>query len=298
MTASPETLTAVTPVGRALARLVERRVSTVPVVAPEGHLAGLFSGRALLALLARLLEPRGRAEAVQGLERLRDEPVASHLSLPPTCRPEATLEGACQEMVRARAHQLVVTDADRPVGMLSAIDAVRTLACLEALAPRPRAGRADLSPQDLRAGDVMTPLPDVIDADRPLGEACALILREGLSALPVVDRGGRALGVISARDLLLRLEPLLHPGASLEEPALVALGARRVRECLLRPAATCAPGETLGDACQRMVRERVHRLVIVESTRRVAGVLSAVDVVRALACMAALGRPGGQQRVG
>lgn len=295
MTASPETLTAVTPVRQAAARLVERRVSAVPVVGPDGRLEGLFTGQRLFGDLVRLLEPRAASEAGEWILELGRRPVSARTEAAGTCEPAAPLERVCQEMVRTRAHRRVVVDGGCVIGMLSAIDAVRALACIAALESEADPALGDLCARDLRVADVMTPLPDVLDADRTLAEAGGLLARQRrVSGLPVVDRGGRALGVLSFRDLLVRLEPLLRTGARLDAAELQGLGATRVREHLLRPAAVCRPEEHLGDACQRMVRERVHRLVVVESSRRVTGILSAIDVVRALACLAALARPWGR----
>ena len=53
-----------------------------------------------------------------------------------------------------------------------------------------------------RASDLMTPNPDTVRPDTPVAEAARLVHRSGHNRLPVVDKDGRLVGVVTRVDLL------------------------------------------------------------------------------------------------
>jgi H+/Cl- antiporter ClcA/CBS domain-containing protein len=82
---------------------------------------------------------------------------------------------------------------------------------------------------------------------------------------PVVDGQGRALGVLTRRDLL---DPAHPPEA-------------RLRELIRRPLAIALEGTSLREAADHMVRERVGRLLVLDGQQRVAAILTRSDLVEA-----------------
>jgi CBS domain-containing protein len=58
----------------------------------------------------------------------------------------------------------------------------------------------------MKAADVMTRDVVTIDATRSIGEVARLLLDRRISAVPVVDPGGRLAGIVSEGDLLRRVE--------------------------------------------------------------------------------------------
>jgi CBS domain-containing protein len=125
----------------------------------------------------------------------------------------------------------------------------------------------------LSAGDLMTMDPVVVAVDAPIEEAERLILDHGVSGLPVVDRDGDVLGVVSQTDFMHLADPdvrsLIHHKAS----------GIRVGEIMSRPPVTVGVSTPLVEAARRMVSERVHRVVVVDDEQRPLGVLSAMDFV-------------------
>jgi CBS domain-containing protein len=125
----------------------------------------------------------------------------------------------------------------------------------------------------LSAGDLMTIDPVVVAVDAPIEEAERLILDHGVSGLPVVDRDGDVLGVVSQTDFMHLADPdvrgLIHHKAS----------GIRVGEIMSRPPVTVGISTPLVEAARRMVSERVHRVVVVDDEQRPLGVLSAMDFV-------------------
>jgi|SRR5579859_2867849 len=121
--------------------------------------------------------------------------------------------------------------------------------------------------------DLMTIEPILIGADARLQEAQELMRRHRVSGLPVVDRAGRLVGVISQTDVLHLADP--------DTRSLIRLAPDHVRvaEVMSRPPLTVLLGTSLVDAARVMRRERVHRVVVVDPQQRPLGVLSAMDYV-------------------
>ncbi|GAA1121240.1 MULTISPECIES: CBS domain-containing protein [Kitasatospora] len=113
----------------------------------------------------------------------------------------------------------VVDAEDRPVGIVSEADLLRTLAAQEddpatasaadrAPAGTPDSGRAAVTAAELMTGSVLctTPGASVVAAAR-------LMTAHGVKRLPVVDADGRLAGLVSRGDLLrvfLREDRLIH----------------------------------------------------------------------------------------
>ncbi len=101
-----------------------------------------------------------------------------------------------------------------------------------------------------------------------VAEAARLLVEEGVGGLPVVDATGAPVGFVAEREIV---------GAVLRHPE--GAGTQPLRGIMRRPAPTCAPDLSLPDAMQRMTRERLRHLVVMEG-RRIAGVVSVGDMVR------------------
>jgi len=125
-------------------------------------------------------------------------------------------------------------------------------------------------------GERMAPEPVLIRADAPLAEAARLMDRHQVSGLPVVDAGGRLVGVVSATDLArARSTEYLWanwPGLS-------------VRHLMTSPAVTVRRSTPLVIAARRMERHRIRRLVVVDDVDELIpiGVLSTTDLIHAIA---------------
>jgi CBS-domain-containing membrane protein len=92
------------------------------------------------------------------------------------------------------------------------------------------------------------------------------ILEFGITAVPVLDDDERPVGVVSLRDLV--------------DP--------RRRDALVTEAvATVGADEPIAAGARKLAEAGVHHLVVVDADGRAAGMLSALDVVRALVGMKA-----------
>lgn len=148
--------------------------------------------------------------------------------------------------------------------------------------------------------DVMTTTVASVPHDASLLEVARVLVEERVSGLPVLDEAGRVVGVVSLSDVTARLgvrpgerppQPgdddnvfydAVDPGRILDwihgEPDHPA-GATRASEVMSRRLLSVGPTMTLREAARLMSERRVHRLLVLEGERRLAGILSTLDVV-------------------
>lgn len=125
---------------------------------------------------------------------------------------------------------------------------------------------------DLRVGNLMTLDPIVIHPDAPVSEAERLLKTYRVSGLPVVELG-EVIGVISQSDLVVARSSELI-GAHWER--------LKVRHLMSTPAITVHTTATLRHAARQMVSRHIHRLVVVGDEGTPIGVLTPLDILRAL----------------
>jgi CBS domain-containing protein len=124
----------------------------------------------------------------------------------------------------------------------------------------------------------MTPDVVTVQPDEALDVAYERILEHGISALPVVEEGGRLVGLITRTDLLKvgRRDASLRPRAQ----ALI-LPPHRVSDEMTFPVRTVTAETPLDEAANLMVTERIHRVFVTDGDR-LAGILTTRDLMRAL----------------
>ncbi|MCL4210513.1 MAG: CBS domain-containing protein [Phycisphaeraceae bacterium] len=147
------------------------------------------------------------------------------------------------------------------------------------------------------AADIMTPEPVCIETGATIRQVARIFEENGISGAPVVDGGGRVIGVISRSDLIRRC----MEGGDERDPALLVelLGSDDdpdagplqersifVEECMNPEPVTAGPSASLGDLANRMVDARVHRVIVVDRNRFPLGIVTSLDLVRALALAA------------
>src|SRR5690606_13411184 len=105
----------------------------------------------------------------------------------------------------------------------------------------------------------------------------AVVLRaNGISALPVVAADRRVIGVVSAADLLRRIEdPDAEPDAGGDAGNGVT-----ARDLMNAPPVTAGADESPQQAAERMRRNGVKRLPVVDGGGRLVGLLSRSDLLR------------------
>jgi predicted transcriptional regulator len=144
-----------------------------------------------------------------------------------------------------------------------------------------------ISLDELLVKDVMSPDPVCLHREISLPDAVQVLVGRSLQGAPVVDEDGDVIGVVSTTDLLTALAPAFRTGEPLDVHALHELKLMHVHDLLERALVTCDLMSPIGEVCQLMVHERVHRVVVLQAGKKPLGLISAIDMVRAVACLAA-----------
>jgi len=118
-----------------------------------------------------------------------------------------------------------------------------------------------------------------------------MMLERRISGLPVVDGGGRVIGIVSEADLIRRpeidtdrvklgwLRLLLSDEARARD--FVKHHGRQVREVMTQPAISVAADTPLAEVVRLMERHHVKRVPVVEHGK-LAGLVTRADLLRAL----------------
>lgn len=123
------------------------------------------------------------------------------------------------------------------------------------------------------ARDLMKTAVVTVGEDCPLSEAKGLFVEHHVNGLPVVDRQGRLVGVVTQQDVYLGAATRSEVAGFGFEP--------RVRDVMTSPAIAVGEETEVADLCRLMSGLGVHRIPIVRNGR-VAGIVSSIDVCRAV----------------
>ena len=125
-------------------------------------------------------------------------------------------------------------------------------------------------------GSVMTRAVVSCSGNDTLHRAAQIMWDRDCGVVPVVDAEGRAVGVITDRDLCMAAYTRGRP-----------LSAISVSSLLSGKLHTCVPSTSLDEAITRMRFERVRRLLVVDPRdQRLVGMLSLADLARHLSLLA------------
>jgi CBS domain-containing protein len=120
----------------------------------------------------------------------------------------------------------------------------------------------------MKVQDVMTRDPRSVSPDTPARDAARIMREEDVGIVPVVE-GSRLVGVVTDRDLAVRLVAEGRDGSTL------------VREVMSsQKIATCRADEDLDRVMDTMAREQVRRIPIVDDRGALVGIVAQADVVR------------------
>jgi CBS-domain-containing membrane protein len=144
------------------------------------------------------------------------------------------------------------------------------------------------------ASDLMAPDPISIRSEASAADALLLFTEKGIHAAPVIDQAGRPIGVLSQSDLLVhQVEATKHrstpeyyfePDEDAEEtaPDVKNAGATTVTALMTPAVFAVAPDTPMYRVVSDMIGLRVHRLFVVDGDGVLIGVISTMDVLKAL----------------
>ncbi|MDP9234300.1 MAG: CBS domain-containing protein [Actinomycetota bacterium] len=244
--------------------MVDCRIGALGVLGPKQEFAGIITERDLSRLVA-----------------LARDPVDTKVSAIATSSPVVidgpiTDEEALERMRNARIRHLIVR-----VGTDFSIISMR-----------------DLIPDAKGAGSLREPVvadlmtaPAIACRDEALFEEIADVLADrDISGMPVVDKLGQVVGVISERDLahalggpMVRLA-LRRSNHGPRRPAIDrgSWGQRRAKDVMTSPPVTVSPQTRLDEVARLLRVHKINRIPVVDGARLV-GVVTRGDVLAAIA---------------
>jgi len=149
----------------------------------------------------------------------------------------------------------------------------------------------------MKASDIMTTKVVSTHADTPIRQVARLLLENGISAIPVVDRDGTVLGIVSEGDLLGRRDrdkerearrdwwlTLLAEGEELSPEFLASMRAREqtAGEIMSAPVVTVSEETEAAEIARLLAAYRIKRVPVVRQGR-IVGIVSRANILSALA---------------
>ena len=155
----------------------------------------------------------------------------------------------------------------------------------------------------MKAKDVMTRTVVSVDPDATVLHAARLMLQHHISGLPVVDKQGALVGVLSEGDFLRRsetrterrrsrwLEFLMGPGRIAGD--YVHSHGNKVSEVMTADVQTVGENASLEDVVDLMEKHRIKRVPVVSGGKMV-GIVTRSNLMRAMVSLARVASPGRQ----
>jgi CBS domain-containing protein len=122
---------------------------------------------------------------------------------------------------------------------------------------------------DLRAGDVMTRNVATVHPDDSIQHAARMMADCDCGAIPVVDWQGRMMGMITDRDITVRMVA-----------TRADLSYARVSDCMTTKSFACHVSDSLDGCMRSMADHQIRRMPIVDDRNRVVGIISQADLAQ------------------
>ena len=146
----------------------------------------------------------------------------------------------------------------------------------------------------MKARDLMSTKVVTVNPDTSVRDIAALMVEKHISGVPVVDEHHSLVGIISEGDLLRRPElgTDRHPkrrwlsfltDAQEQAREFTKSHALRADEVMSKSVAYVGEDATLGEIVNTMEKKRVKRLPVLDDDGRLVGIVSRIDLLRALA---------------
>lgn len=143
--------------------------------------------------------------------------------------------------------------------------------------------------RSIKAQEIMTREVVRVEPDTPLVEAAEIMARKGVSGVPVVDAGGKVVGLISEKNFLISLSQGTLPNIMsvvtqcLQVKKCLALPLRggKVEDIMSSPPITIQPETSLKEISGLFSSRSINRAPVVDSEGRLLGIVSRGDIVKA-----------------
>ncbi|MCP4578153.1 MAG: CBS domain-containing protein [Deltaproteobacteria bacterium] len=145
-----------------------------------------------------------------------------------------------------------------------------------------------LFPPQTRVRDVMTSKPVSVKTGAPADRVMTTLLSANFTGVPVVDPENRPVGVVSQSDLIyragmpVRLALMAQSDPVRLKTVLDGLSEKISQDIMTSPAITVQETDLLTHAVDTMLQKQVKRLLVVDASGFLTGMLSRMDIFRTI----------------
>lgn len=237
-----------TPIYQAIAALVEKNLTGLPVVDDDMSLVGIISEKDLLQLLFESY----RGAGVVG-EYMTEGPVSFDI--------KDSLYDICDCLANNVFRRVAILDKEKLTSMINRSDIIHV--------NKDKFKPADLPKEPKKetviAKDIMKPGLITVKRQTPVYKAMELLANYNISGLPVVDKNMHIEGIVSEKDILkLLYDPNAKPG--------------KVEEVMTKKVVCFDKNDTLFDICESLISNTFRRVMIVDDEQLV-GIVSRADII-------------------
>ncbi|XP_068263401.1 5'-AMP-activated protein kinase subunit gamma-3 isoform X4 [Nyctibius grandis] len=189
--------------------------------------------------------------------------------------PSDSLFDAVYSLIKHKIHRLPVIEpvSGNVLHILTHKRILKFLHIFGSTIPKPRFLKKTV--QELRVGTFRDVA--VVPETAPVYTALEIFVDRRVSALPVVNDAGQVVGLYSRFDVIHLAAQKTYNNLDIS-----VREALRQRTTCLEGVLTCYPHETMEDIIDRITKEQVHRLVLVDENRYPRGIVSLSDILQAL----------------
>ncbi len=148
---------------------------------------------------------------------------------------------------------------------------------------------AQLTEEGKTAKDIMTSPVVTIGEGELITKAAALMSEKNVKRLPVVNKNGELVGIISRLDIL----SLVAAGGPSAEifPAVIGPSVRTAGDIMFRNVPTIDPGASLNEVINKILSTPLRRVIVTDESQHVLGIIVDTDLIKSKT----LGKTGGLQ---
>jgi CBS domain-containing protein/nucleotide-binding universal stress UspA family protein len=137
-----------------------------------------------------------------------------------------------------------------------------------------------LTDEGKTAKDIMTSPVVTIEEDEHVTKAAELMTRNNFKRIPVLNKQGELVGIISRLDLLALIASSgLSSGLF---PALTGESARTAGDIMFRDVPTVSPDSPLNEVINKILSTPLRRVVVTDEEQRILGIIVDRDLVKAI----------------
>lgn len=242
------TVTPETPIYQAIATLVERKITGLPVVDKDMSLVGIISEKDLLKLLFESL----RGSGVVG-EYMTEGAVSFDI--------KDSLYDICDCLAHNVFRRVAILDKEKLTSVISRSDIIR----VNKNKFRPVDIPSEPKKETIVAKDIMKPGLITVKKQTSIYRAMELLAGYNITGLPVVDRDMHIEGIVSEKDILkLMYDPNARPCT--------------VEEIMTKEVVCFDKNATMFDICECLINNDFRRVMIVDD-KELVGIVSRADII-------------------